>query len=279
MKRVAVCFSGHIRNWEIAADNHKKFWKNCFINNSEEPVQIDYFFHTWDETTERPTRQSDYITTKLTPNEIEKIVKTYNPKKYVIDSKDCNSFLHKDYQLAIFYGFYQSMKLKREYEIENNFEYDIVVKDRFDLVFHPTNHDKRLYLLNKIPMEIMSTFTGIMPNEYCMVNFNDIIFYGSSFVMDLATNVYFFRLRHFTNGQKIGRYDWGYGPGVILKLFFEETGIHAVSVYDKPIHNEYGIFMTEIENIVRSTHSKIKNFNDPNEWVMVRKMHEEWYNN
>ena len=279
MRRIAVCFSGHIRNWEMAADNQKKFWEECFINNSEDSVVVDYFFHTWDESTERPTRNSNYIRRDLEKKEIENLLNTYKPKKYIIDSKKCDSFLHKDYQLAIFYGFQQSMKIKREYEIENNFEYDIVVKSRFDLVFHPLHHDRRLYLLNKIPMEIMSTFKGMMAEEYCLTNFNDIIFYGSSFVMDLASNLYFYRKQQFYKKPESIKYEWGFGPGVIMNLFFEEYGIQPTAIYTEPLHSKYGIFMKEIENIVRTDHSKIKDFNDPNEWPMVRKIQNEWFNN
>lgn len=279
MKRIAVCFSGHIRNWEMACSNQKNHWKNCFINGSGENVEIDYFFHTWDESSERPTRKSNYIKRILEKEEIDKLLETYKPKKYIIDSKKSDSFMHKDYQLGIFYGFQQSMKLKREYEIENGFEYDIVVKSRFDLVFHPAHHDKKIYLLNKIPMEIMSTFKGMMRDEYCLVNFNDIIFYGSSFVMDLATNLYFFKMHQFQNKTNISNYEWGFGPGVIMNLFFEEYGIQPIAVYTDTVHNQYGIFMREIENIVRSGHSDIKNFDDVNEWPKIRKIQAEWFNN
>jgi len=279
MKRIAICFSGHIRNWELAATNQKKYWEECFINSSKELIQIDYFFHTWNESTERPSRNSNYITRQLTSDEIEKLLITYNPKKYIIDEKICHSFLHKDYILGIFYGFSESMKLKREYEIENNFEYDIVVKSRFDLIFHPTNHERCLYLLNKIPMEIMSTFKGTMMDEYCLINFNDIIFYGSSMVMDLATNLYFYRMQQFIKEKKIGHYGWGYGPGVIMNLFFEENGIQPISVYNKPIHNKYGIFMTDIENIVRTGHSEIADLNDPTQWPKIREIQNNWFNN
>lgn len=279
MKRIAVCLSGHIRNWKITCDNQKKFWNSCFINGSNEDIIIDYFFHTWDETTERKTRSSKYESRILESSEIESLVNTYEPKRYIVDSKKCNSFEYDNHQLGIFYGFYQSIKLKREYEIEHDFEYDIVVKSRFDLVFHPTKHSRCLYLLNKVPMEIMSTFRSNIVNEYCLVNFNDVTFYGSSFVMDLATNLYFFRIKQFEDSKNSINYGYGYGPGVIMKLFFEEYGIQPVTIYSNPFHNKRGIFMNQFENIVRYGHSAIKDFNDASEWNMISKIQEDWFNN
>jgi hypothetical protein len=279
MKRIAVCLSGHVRNWEVAFDNQKKFWSSCFISDLNEDIIIDYFFHTWDESTERKTRNSNFETRILKAEEIQRLIDAFNPKRYIIDSKKCNSFKYDNLQLSIFYGFYQSVKLKREYEIEHNFEYDIVIKSRFDIVFHPTLHSRCLYLLNKVPMEIMSTFRSNPPNEYCLVNFNDITFYGSSFVMDLATNLYFFRIKQFEDSNNPINYRYGYGPGVLMKLFFEEYGIQPVTVYTNPSHNKRGIFMNQFENIVRYGHSEIKDFNNPLEWDMVRKIQGDWFSN
>ena len=41
--RIAVCISGQLRKWKIAAENQKWFWTTANFPD----VQVDYFGHTW----------------------------------------------------------------------------------------------------------------------------------------------------------------------------------------------------------------------------------------
>ena len=83
------------------------------------------------------------------------IEKNWNPKKVVYEKQTDDKFrdmysdvwntaheklnpvprMHpKDHQLSMFYGIKQVMEMKQEYERENNFKYDLVVRLRTDFV-------------------------------------------------------------------------------------------------------------------------------------------------
>ena len=104
MKRIAVCFSGHTRQWERAKENQKKHWESCIIHNAYgEEFEIDYFFHTWDTSEEREYRLSPFVRRNVDDTEIDSIVDFYKPKKWMVDKKDADDFLYTDKWLAIFY--------------------------------------------------------------------------------------------------------------------------------------------------------------------------------
>lgn len=140
-KKIAICLSGRIES------NKSIFEQIKSINN--EKLDIDYFIHTWDFDTEQ--------------KEIEEIINIINPKKFLIEdisiydsrknklddramkirnvlnnmsviidySEKTNECLMSEYAPKI-YGVMRSANLKRDYEIENNFEYDICVRVDFN---------------------------------------------------------------------------------------------------------------------------------------------------
>ena len=277
MKRIAVCFSGHIRNWNEAKLNQKLHWDMMSLHSSQnEEIVVDYFFHTWNVSEEREYRLQPFIKRTISDIEIQSIIDFYKPKKWIVDTKDADDFQNMDKWLAIFYGFNKSIELKRDYEIENGFEYDLVIKSRLDLVFNP-NKPANLYQLYGIPMEIISTFHGNMFNEFCLVNFNDVLFYASSPVMDLVSNIYFFRKNSMEEPKKdLNNRSIGPGPGAIMKQFFEEYTIKTP--LPDCIHTEHGLFTHDGEIIVRGLHKNIGDLNDIANWPEIIRLRNVWFN-
>ena len=115
--RIAVCLSGQLRNWEIAKDNQKWFW-----NSSKR--QVDYFIHTWNYSGDRKGVSQPYEWRKVNKHEFNRIVKHYDVKKSIFDKKPQSYFYGDDHWSCLFYSFIQSVMLKRQYEIENDFEYE-----------------------------------------------------------------------------------------------------------------------------------------------------------
>ena len=68
-----------------------------------------------------------------------------------------------------------------------------------------------------------------MSMEFDMFNFNDCVFYGNSYTMDLITNMYFYRQFGIeeTNIQN-HRNIHPLGPGTLLVEYFRDYGIHPV---------------------------------------------------
>jgi hypothetical protein len=108
-----------------------RFCRDKFYKNIIEPSNADVFIHSW---------------SKEQENDLMKI---YSPKKAIIEEQrqfkfdeslpwlggktraPVRNFLVK----SRFYSSQQAMKLKREYEKENNFRYDFVMITRYDLIW------------------------------------------------------------------------------------------------------------------------------------------------
>jgi len=144
--RVALCISGQPRTWKKTYSN----WIEHLLPN----VEKDIFFHLWDYNT-LPTivLQSGVRSLKdvhITEEEKQDIIDTYQPKKYKFDNRNVNPTLFdKDPSILTeyvnnpigwwcrsqYYSIYYAANLKRQYEIEHNFEYDVVFRMRTDLYF------------------------------------------------------------------------------------------------------------------------------------------------
>mgnify|MGYP000026361337 FL=1 len=127
--RIALCFSGTIGRlytsksghaWEKDIDyriGHHFYDKNVFSVNDN----VDVFIHSW---------ATDYE---------DRLVEIYNPKKSKFEEQIVFGG-HKDMagwekSASRWYGAQQSIKLKKQYEEENNFKYDVVMWTRFDMGF------------------------------------------------------------------------------------------------------------------------------------------------
>ena len=122
---MAVCLSGQLRQWELALDNQKWFWESSKAAGVE---QIDYFIHTWNYSGDREGVSQPYVTRDVSKEEFKNICNAYEVKGSIYDTKPSTWFYDNDHWSALFYSFAQSVMLKRKYEIENDFEYDVVVK-------------------------------------------------------------------------------------------------------------------------------------------------------
>lgn len=223
--RVAVLLSGQMRDWKAGSHNHKFFWTTAV----QDDLEVDYFIHTWDYSQDRTGVSKPYETRIITPEEYEEYVEFYNPIKHVIDSKTTEYFYGNDHWSSLFYSFVQTLKFKLEYERENNFKYDVVVKSRPDIIFDPHYHFRVPVLFDNT---VYSTHGGPMELEYGSFNFNDCVFLGNSQSMDLLINLYHYRqfmIREFDNNigihtkRKTGVYRLG--PGVLMHEYFREYGI------------------------------------------------------
>jgi len=213
--RIAVCLSGQLRGWEIAYKNQQWFW-----NTSD--AEVDYFIHTWDYSADRTAVSKPYIDRTIDKKEFDNICKLYDVKKGIFDTKKQEEFFDNDHWLSLFYSLSQSLMLKREYEIENNFQYDVVVKSRPDVVFNPTTTFSWPRLWNNT---IFTTHGGPMSMEFNMYNFNDCVFLGNSYTMDLLVNLYFYRKHKIRKSNTKVRNFHPIGPGTLMHDYFREYGI------------------------------------------------------
>lgn len=218
--RVAICLSGQLRQWEAAMHNQLWFWSTLSLDN----LEIDYFIHTWTYSWDREGVSLPYEERSVTEEEFEKLKEFYKPKYAKIDNKRQPYFLNNDHWSSLFYSLAESIQLKRKYELENNFEYDLVVKSRPDVVFHPKD-SAHIHLASVQDGRLFTTHGGRMDMEFNMFNFNDCVFYGNSFTMDLLVNLYFYR-QLLINPRVTKNYNvHPLGPGTLMHEFFRDYGI------------------------------------------------------
>ena len=108
--KVAICISGQLRTGILGHDVFRRFFGS--LDN------YDIFYHTW----------------TLEPDVSLKLQSLYSPMKFIeepsIDVDEVGNFG------SMLYSIMMANELKKQHEIENNFRYDLVIKTRFDLIFH-----------------------------------------------------------------------------------------------------------------------------------------------
>jgi len=269
--RIAVCLSGELRHWRTAVANIKQFFEfpesQRYINGNQNlPITTDYFIHTWDTNTWRYYKM-EHVHFKIEPHSDKSdVYAAYNPKGMIQEPWEQPRF--KRAWDSMFYSHARSVMLKREYELENNFQYDMVVKSRFDTVYNPRH---------KIPLDLMTTkmcyspHVSLMPLEFNYNNFDDVVFYGDSPTMDLVADLYHtYKILHSpeklqkgleTNDVDPSMY---YGPGCLLYNHMIRLGIHPER------HHTFDYA------IVRSTAAEL-NLDGIKDYDEIRKKWFDWY--
>lgn len=143
--KIAICFSGQVRYAVESFKNIKHFigdlWDDC-----------SFFCYTWDSNDIKSYSDINGIATNecyrsenLDLNYFEEVKKLYPFKKVVVADQDLegqkffklckNDFTFKKYWHPMFYSWVESFKLAHEYENELSFNFDYVVKLRFDAIY------------------------------------------------------------------------------------------------------------------------------------------------
>ena len=259
MARIAVVISGQLRNWRIALESQKWFFNTT-------GVEVDYFVHTWDYSMDRPALSKDYNVRAVNQQEIKDFVEAYKPKKYIFDSKKREYFYDMDHWSALFYSLSQSILLKREYELEHNFEYDVVFKTRPDVCWNPEEPIKWEPLEDNF---FSYNHGGAMPHEFRSFNLNDCVFAANSYTMDMLTNLYFYR-QHKINKNIPRDYEPNFhavGPRVLMHDFMREFGITPINGF------------TCIETLVKEGCPENLHLLDVSQWMVMEKYFRDWYLN
>jgi len=149
--KVALCLSGQAR-----------FLETCYYESMKpniiDDLNPDVFIHTWDASTmvgQHFINGNGWVMgDKIPPNLMETMITLYKPKKYIIEpqkyfehnkwSNRLMPSIKSDHLYSMFYSIYESNRLKKQYEYENNFTYDWVIRIRFDMAIPsgPLNLDK-----------------------------------------------------------------------------------------------------------------------------------------
>lgn len=181
--KTALCISGHLRTFEENFDSVRV--------NILEKMDCDVFIHTWDKVgLAHRGLDAKYHNTE-TYKLVDKIEKLYNPKKLVIEPS--KAFLVSNLMqsrlidrrdipgtLSMFYKIEQCNNLKKEYEQENNFTYDCVIRFRGDL-----------FVENPLPVDTFTNLNTVFFSNYGHFGgISDQFAYGNSSIMDIYSSLY-----------------------------------------------------------------------------------------
>ena len=190
--KIAVCFSGQMRTALENFENIKEFLGELYDS-------CDFFVHVWDlceyktynvsNIKRKPYRESE--------EKSNKIRNQYQPKKMIFDNIDYST----GYKICTMYGiqplwysFWKSIQLKKQYEIENGFEYDYVIKLRFDTIFNPdeTNFKKEIESTTQNIVKLLGYAPTAVCDEFEPIA-TDVLFLSKSKEMNVVAD-YFWEL-------------------------------------------------------------------------------------
>jgi hypothetical protein len=155
--KVAICFSGQVR-----PDTFQKSYDSIY-NNIIKHHNPDIFVHSWLDNGKDAK---------------ELIIKTYNPKKIILE--ECSEKIPYKNYIPMFKSIFESNKLKKQYEVENNFKYDVVIRLRFDIMIQEIQTFSP-YDMNKLNINKTTMFG----KEWLV----DIFAFGSSEIMNIYSDL------------------------------------------------------------------------------------------
>lgn len=258
--KIALCISGHFRFFKDTLQN----WYDLFYKPMSDGNSIDIFISTWDELNALDSfsvQQKDSLidNNKLNEDEIQNI---FNPIEMVVEDftqlKDnftidkfyTNQRVHPGtynheskihYCLPMFYKWFQCNELKKKYEAENNFRYDLVVKSRPDIFF------LRPILSNEFDPQYL----------YMRQRFQDFLLFSSSKNIDIVTSIW-------TNFKHlIETYDSDCCPEQNLFYHNEENGLDMSKM---KMIGENSFWLYPRKNFLLSVYHILERVGTPNQF-------------
>jgi hypothetical protein len=211
---IAVCLSGEYRTFKECAENIREFYQSDNHN-------VVFFGHTW--TDSKYTKEHAYYGIEQKevhhPAQLQLQANTLiNFENLLIEDKtvannelianhisfdECNFGLKKAANLAkpivyvhMSYSIMMANWLKTKYEVENNMRFDIVVRARHDTFYKPGKKFDE-YIPREIHPAVIYGSSNTFPTEYWQHHFNDVLFFGSSRVMNTVCDFY----RYYSTGK------------------------------------------------------------------------------
>lgn len=154
----AISFSGQSRFVKEGYETLKR--------NLQDFSSYDVFIHTWS-------------------GDLNKDCQLYKPKKILIEpQKYVMPSIVKEYtnahfiHFSMFYSMKESLKLKSEYEKENNFKYDLVIRTRFDISLEDPLQPEQYNLNQKIYSPDVCGNPAVISDWFNFSNSSTIDVYG-----------------------------------------------------------------------------------------------------
>lgn len=177
--RIAICLTGQMRTALFAFPSIQHFLGDLLHT-------ADFFIHTWTVDTEKSV-YGDHIHYRkeiiLTQQNLDNYINLYQPKRYKIDNwldvtPNTSDGSNPTPEYCKMYSIIKCIQMKKEYEIAQNFTYDLVIKIRPDFICDPA---LSIYdIINHNTFTTNSLFTNDIVNN----SPDDVLWFANSVTMD-----------------------------------------------------------------------------------------------
>lgn len=210
--KIAICFSGAIRNFHTCIPTIQKY----LLNN----INADIFLHLWSYQID-PSNPLDinfkWQESLLTDQLEENILTILKPKSYVIDKYDhewekritsiieidkYTDLKEKNYAYSccgMYFKIYQSYLLAKNYADLHNINYDIIIRARLDFIWeNPIKPNDFINFDNKTAFLIKDRYA-----HFSKLETNDKFFAGNPEVMEYLSSTYLYLQKYQGEGITI----------------------------------------------------------------------------
>lgn len=233
--KVAILLAGQARSYKLCLESIANFFNTPYTVDGKLEVEVDYFMHTWntDVWLNRDIEKSMLNYVKHEPAYIEKpfIEETLKSLKALKVDQFHKVRPHRIWG-GILYSSFIVNKLKSQYEDENDFYYDLVIRTRPDIVFYP--NDKMIYDQNQIQHRNVYVTGRIqkMIQELYVNNLDDVLYMGDTATMNTASLLYQYAGAKLAD-PPIGKYmspttvipERFLGPGTLMTKYLHQLNI------------------------------------------------------
>lgn len=194
--KLALCLSGYFNSFtdltSKGVDGFSHIQKHILRDND-----VDVFIHSWDLDNKKEIEKlyGEKIKSQIFEAQLDFTKDFMENELYTINLNP--SYRHPKTILSHFYSVQEAHRLMRDYEIKNSFEYDIVIKSRFDLG-RINRNTSGPGLHNPYPVQCINFNNNLDMSNFYMANWQhidsegpaDMWFYSSSRNMRNFCNLY-----------------------------------------------------------------------------------------
>lgn len=232
--KTAICFSGELRTFRVAVPRILNYFKG---------YNADIFCHTWNTTGDTQHEQVDFEYLNNLIQNSEHTLQNIKVEKSINHSGPFGNML---------YSIQQANLLKRKYEIQNNFDYDLVIKTRYDMLMPPGKEFGTRQIDQRVLYYSLGN-RGLVHTDVGKHGLSDIIFWGDSPTMDIACDTYRYynwqaypRYLQLMTGNMIDPQDSMLSPGTLIYQRTEKRNIKLQQVQPQLLET---LWRTKVEQL------------------------------
>ncbi len=250
--KVAIVLSGHLRSYKDTLQNFNDFVNKIKSDNHE----VKIFCHTWSEVESNTTswwKQNEIKESALQSIENE-VINKYDPAAYIVENSE-NVILENEFEFyksrisfegvqLMYYSLSQSFEILKEFELKNNWQSDLVIRSRYDILLDFEN-------IPLSPSNIMIPISGAfdiiggLSDVFAMIPRNQIDFYAEQY-------------KNFCDKSILKKYFERYT--LFIPELFLATTMHRLNYF--PINNNITILRLNGDEIMINVFYKTPIIND-----------------